>query len=237
VGLWLPEAGRLGPEYPYVAINMVASLDGRVASGGRANDLGGRADRRVMRNLRSNFDAVLRGANTLRAEKISAGVTPDLARARSSRGIPAHPAEILLTRSGDVPLGNLLGADPDRTFLLVPETRMPHTPRPERAAVLRAPTTPDGDVDLDVALRLLRRLGHARLLAEGGPTVNRALLSRGLVDEIFLTVAPKLIGDPHAPGVLSGPRLPKEIGATIASVHLAGQELFLRYGLRPVRTF
>ncbi len=74
-----------------------------------------------------------------------------------------------------------------------------------------------------------------RLLLEGGGAVNYAFLSGGLVDELFLTLAPKLSGDAVAPTIVSGP--PELAGeasmrtAKLLSADVAGDELFLRYSL------
>lgn len=225
---------------PYVAINMVSSLDGKVSVGGRANDIGGQADRKVMRNLRASFDAVLRGAGTLRAEKISAGVPDPLAELRVSRGLPEQPYEIILTKTGDVPvLTNLLNVIPDNTLVIVPEAMASGAISAglgSHGIVVGAETRPDGNVHLPEALRLLKsRHGIGRILVEGGPTLNHALLSDNLTEGLFLTVAPKFIGG-HSRETLSlmvGEVLPKDSShPELRSVHLANGELFLYYEIQ-----
>lgn len=227
-----------------MAINMVSSLDGKVSVEGRANVLGGPADRRAMRNLRSGFDAILRGAATLRAEKISAGVPEPLAALRVSRGLPAQPREAIITKTGEVSLKtNLLNFAPDRTMIITPEAALdnPAFARLSPLAVLfGAPENPDGDVALPETLRLLKKdCGLDRILVEGGPTLNQALISDSLVDELFLTLAPKLVGGrpPDSQTLLdSVAPLPKNLEhhAQLRSVHIAGGELFLRYALTPL---
>jgi riboflavin biosynthesis pyrimidine reductase len=86
---------------------------------------------------------------------------------------------------------------------------------------------PEGKADLPALLRQQREHGVRALLCEGGPTLHRSLQELGLVDELFLTVAPKLTGD-GSPNLLSGGL------STIANLELVwlleeDSELFARY--------
>ena len=79
----------------------------------------------------------------------------------------------------------------------------------------------------------LRRRGVRALLCEGGPTLNRALLAAGVVDELFVTLSPLLTGNSEAPRIVEGEDLPHP--ATLAlrwALHHEG-ELYLRYGIEP----
>ena len=228
---------------PYVLINMVASLDGKVGVDGKAGGIGSPIDRLLMRALRARADAVMIGAGTLRAEKLTLAVPEHLARARASRGLKPQPLAVIATGSGDVPLReNLLHSSPDDLIVLAssetPRSRL--TDLSSRASVEIVPgeTAPGPRLDLAKALETLKRQYAVDvLLAEGGPALNQALVSAGLADELFLTLAPKLLGGgrPGALTILEGPALsprrspkPEPI-----SVHLCGGELFLRYALRP----
>jgi riboflavin biosynthesis pyrimidine reductase len=89
---------------------------------------------------------------------------------------------------------------------------------------------PDGRVDLATLLRSLRNEGVRALLCEGGPTLHGALQASGLVDELFLTIAPKLAGG-EAPRILEGP-LPAVAELELAWLLEQGGELFARYRRR-----
>lgn len=227
----LPTHGN-EPDLPYVILNMVCSLDGKVAMDGRSAGIGDEADRRVMRNVRSNVDAILRGANTLRAERIAAGVPEPLSRRRASRGLEPQPAEVLLTKSGRVPLDNLLGASPDNTLVLVPDSE--NLAKTRKPGIITAPATPEGNLDMREVLKALRGRSFLRILSEGGPTLNHALLSENLAHELFLTISPKLLGGSRSstPNLLEGPPLKPPVRAALISTHLVGSQLFLRYSLR-----
>ena len=229
---------------PYVVINMVASLDGRATVSGRAGSIGSRTDRTLMRSLRACVDAVMIGAGTLRAEKLTLAVPENLARARETRGLKPQPLAVIATTTGDVPLrANLLDLSADN-LLVFASLEVPH----HRLAVLSShafveivpdeTAAPGARLDLKRALETLKeRYAVDTLLVEGGPALNHSLVSLGLADELFLTLAPKILGG-ERPGtltVLEGPSLPPQrTGPKLISVHLsAGNELFLRYALRP----
>ncbi len=228
--LELPPPERADPSRPYVIINMVSSVDGKTTIEGKSSRIGSQTDREAMRILRSKCDAVMVGAGTLRAEKLSL----DLGGMSSS---DSQPLAIIVTKTGDVPLkSNLIGYERQSVLLVTTKTGPEDLASRlcEDARLLRAPMTPSGDVDLGNALRMLQ-CEHAVdvLLVEGGPSLNHSLVSKKLVDELFLTLAPKLLGGPRSGTLtllegagLSPSQSPK---AELVSVHLSDDELYLRY--------
>ena len=225
----LPPAGYHGAARPYVALNMVSSVDGRTSIEGKAAGIGSPTDRRTMRTLRSKADAVMIGAGTLRAERLSLGL--------DASGHASQPLAIIVTDTGDVPLEeHLIVPDGQEVLILLSDA----APRGvvERfgklALVMRVPADPTGAVDLDGALRVLEaERGVESIVVEGGPGLNHALISAGLVDELFLTVAPELRGGTESLTLLRGPEIPAHDRRILelASIYLADGELFLRYSL------
>lgn len=222
--LRLPAGGD--PARPFVFVNMVSSADGRAATGGKASGIGTAADRKVMRTLRAKADAVMVGGGTLRAERLSLGLDAE------DEG--PVPLGVVLTNTGDLPLERNLVRDRRQHVLVVlaeGADRSAERRIGDVAEVRRVPTDPSGRVDLSRALRVLKtHYGVNRLLVEGGPTVNRSLVSHHLADELFLTLAPTLLGKdaPGAPAILGG-ALHEPLNLRLLSAHLAGDELFLRY--------
>ncbi len=212
-------------------INMVCSVDGRTAIGGKASSLGTTTDRRVMRTLRSKADAVMIGGGTLRAERLSLGLD-------ELGGVPP-PLAIIVTHTGNIPLEDHLVATEEQEVLILLSDRVPQgvvERLRELAQVMRAPADSTGAVDLDRALQALKaERGVDVLVVEGGPGLNHALISRNLVDELFLTVAPELLGGTAAQTLtlLRGPEIPARgrPALELVSIHLADGELFLRYSL------
>ena len=224
-----PTANREGAR-PYVIINTVSSVDGRTAVGGKAAGIGSVTDRQTMRTLRSKADAVMIGAGTLRAERLTLGL--------DETGVP-QPLAIIVTETGDVPLEEHLIVEEGQEVLILLSNEAPERVV-ERlltlAPVMRVPADSTGAVDLENALLALEaERGVESLVVEGGPGLNHALISLNLVDELFLTVAPELLGGSadQTLTLLRGPTLPARDrpNLDLVSIHLSGDELFLRYSL------
>lgn len=226
--LEVPSPGQREPTRPYVMINMVSSIDGRTAVGGTSSRLGSVTDRQTMRNLRSKADAVMIGASTLRAERLSLGLDE----------FSGHPLAVIVTKSGDVPIeSNLITGERQEVLVIAAED----APEPDvkrlgaRASVLRlSATSSGGAISLEEALKALQATrGVDLLLVEGGPSLNYSLISQGLADELFLTVAPRLLGGlrSEAPALLEGPEFSSSGSprSELVSIHLSDDELYLRY--------
>ncbi|MDP8948986.1 MAG: RibD family protein [Actinomycetota bacterium] len=226
--LELPPPERRDPSRPYVIINMVSSVDGRIAVEGKSSRIGSETDRRTMRTLRSKADAVMIGAGTLRAEKLSLGLDEPSGE---------QPLAVIATRTGDVPLESNLIVGERQEVLIVTTQDAPENLNDqlcESARVLRVPATPSGAINLPEALEVLKA-EHAVevLLVEGGPSLNHALISQNLADELFLTLAPKLLGGTSDKPltILGGPALAPIVEVKLLSAHLADSELFVRCAL------
>ncbi len=181
---------------PYVLVNMVTSADGKITIEGSERGLGSPADQRLMRALRSNVDAVLNGATTLRASGSSPTVDdPSLVAMREARGMPPAPLGVVLTSSGDLPLDDAFFTSPDFEAIVVATDQTPAANLDRlRSSGRTVEVIPSAEAAVEL-LRLLRqRYGVRSLLCEGGATTNGALFDAGLVDECFLTVAPRVVG-------------------------------------------
>jgi riboflavin-specific deaminase-like protein len=219
---------------PYVVTNMVSTVDGKSALDGTAAGIGSRTDAILMRQVRVVVDAVMHGAGTLRAEIVDPRVDAERSRQRVLRGLPPQPLAVAVSGSLDLePSSRFLVNGPAGTVILTAE----EAPRERRAQLARYATLlvdPGPEVDLAAALRrLLDEHGVRRLLSEGGPTLNQRLLDAGLIDELFLTIAPKLAGgrgrttvDGQAPTVRIRARL------DLVSLYEHDGELFARYRAR-----
>lgn len=219
-------------ERPYVLINMVSSLDGKAVVEGKAGSIGSPTDRAIMSNLRARADAVMIGAGTLRAEKLTLAVPDDLAQERAISGLKPQPLAVVVTTSGDISLKHLINAPPENLLVLA----SPVTPC-SRLTELSHWASVETSPDLKEALRILKeRYAVDVLLVEGGPSLNHALISGCLVDELFLTLSPKLLGGKGQTTltILEGLALdPQKSGRpSPISIHLSERELFLRYSLQ-----
>lgn len=216
---------RASRERPYVVANMVSSLDGRAAFDGQTRALSSGEDRKLFHLLRSAGDALLVGAGTARTERYGVAVkNDDLRAARKRHGLdPVQPTVIVSARlvlPSDLPLLQAPGAP------VIVATAADHELEGVEAAVTYERT---GD-DLPLLLARLRsEHGIRSLVCEGGPTLLSHLFAAGLVDELFLSVAPKLAGGGLEPTITSGPALAEPLGAELVWLCESGGELFTRW--------
>jgi riboflavin biosynthesis pyrimidine reductase len=185
-------------------------------------------------HLRGLADAVVVGAGTARAEGYGPVRLPEPVRAaRRAAGRPAVPPLVVVSRSLELDPAATMFEGPERT-IVVTTTDAPADRRAALAAVADVVEAGEGAVDLAAALHHLRRRGHDVVLTEGGPTLLAELVDRDLLDELCLTLAPVLGGDPLTMAI--GGVVPRPLTRwALASVAEAEGELYLRY-LRPAAT-
>lgn len=195
-----PVEGRSG-----VSLGMVSSVDGGATVHGRTADLGGPADRAAFGALRAAADAVLVGAGTVRIEDYGPAAGPGgRRRRRVAKGLAPSPRLAIVSNRLELrPEARVFG-DPDHRPLLLTSARAVSA-RPEVAACGETVVCGDEAVDLPTALRELAARGLARVLCEGGPGLNASLFAEDLVDDVFLTLTPVLVGG-DAPRIVAPTR-------------------------------
>jgi riboflavin biosynthesis pyrimidine reductase len=205
-----PRAGPGGR--PGVRLNMVASVDGATTVGGVSGGLGGPADQRLFGLLRRLADVVLVAAGTVRAEGYR----------------PARVPVAVVTRSLRLDWDGPFFAAPIARPLVITVTAAPPAALARAAELAEVVVAGERDVDLAAALRALGERGHRAVLAEGGPTLSAELAAAGLLDELCLTLSPRLVGG-GAKRILDGPPLPGAPAVELCSVCEDDGFLFLRY--------
>ncbi len=233
-GLGLHERPPPGsPVRPYVALNMASTLDGRASLAGRSAPISGVADRELFHGLRSLVDAVMVGAGTVRAERYGP-IVPDSDRRRERlrRDLSEQPLACIVSGRLELPPDLPLLGDPASRVAIVTASAGALPPVAAHLDYVRAGL--HGRLDLPGALAELQdRLQIRTLLCEGGPHLNAQLLSAGLVDELFLSLSPKLAGDPAsgepALRILAGAAWEPPLQLRMISVLESESQLFLRY--------
>ncbi|HEY2572205.1 MAG TPA: dihydrofolate reductase family protein [Solirubrobacteraceae bacterium] len=235
-GLDLQARARAGDERPYTILNMASTVDGRASIGGRSGPIGDPADRQLFHALRASVDAVMAGAGTVRVERYGRIVRDaSTRRRRVQRGLGEEPLACIVSgRLSLAPDTPLLNEPEARVVMITPsESSLPQTP----AHVDYVRERRDGLLDLPAAMAQLRRRFAVRtLLCEGGPHLNGQLLLAGLVDELFLSLSPKLAGGEDATGealrIVAGAQFLEPLQLELLGVLESGSSLFLRYGVR-----
>ncbi|MEA2298713.1 MAG: hypothetical protein QOF77_1649 [Solirubrobacteraceae bacterium] len=184
---------------PHLTLNMIASVDGRGAVDGRTRALGSAGDRELFHRLRAQADAVMAGASTIRTEGYGPIIRdPGLRALRAGRGEPAQPLAVTASRSLAFDPALPLLADPDSHLVVLTPSAGELAPCAARVSYLRGPSL----AEQMGALRT--EMGVRSVVCEGGPSLNGELLAAGLVDELFLSVSPLLVGGPEPLTIVEG---------------------------------
>jgi riboflavin-specific deaminase-like protein len=210
---------------PLVAMNFASTADGRATIEGVSGPIGSSTDTELLSRLRTRFDAVMIGAGTMRAERYGRLVNdPETREWRERLGLPHDPLMVIVSGRLDLPWDAPLFTEAGASVLVFTASE---ADPPETAASLLV-VRHEGAVDVAAALRHLHEdRGVRALLSEGGPRLHGQMQAAGLVDELFLTIAPKLAGG-EAPRVLEG-ELPGVIDLELAWLLEEDGELFARY--------
>jgi riboflavin-specific deaminase-like protein len=216
---------RAPAERPYLALNMVSTLDGKATIDWRTKGLSTELDRQLFHHLRTQADAVMIGAGTARVERYGRMTkTEELREKRVREGLAADPLAVVVSGRLHLPADLPLLQEPDQRVVIATGSD----------ATLEGTTAPIeylrvGD-DLPLLMARLREdHGVRSILCEGGPTLNSFLLAAGLVDELFLTLHPKLSGGAAALTIVAGRDLvePAELG--LVSLAEGEGDLFTRW--------
>ena len=218
---------------PSVRLNMIASIDGATAIEGVSGGLGGPADREAYLAMRSLADIVLVAAGTARAEGYGPPEVSEAVRAaRWERGQAPLPRIAVVSRSCDLDWSAPLFGSAESRPIVVTVAAAPPERRARAAEVADVVIAGIDSVDLADAVAALGGLGARSVLAEGGPTLNAQLAVGGLIDELCLTLSPRLVGG-DARRILAGDPVP---GAPLMRLHAVHeQDGYLLLRLRPDR--
>lgn len=213
---------------PYVALNMVSTADGKATVMGRTRAISSETDRAIFHNLRTQADAVMAGAGTVRTEGYGPIVKNDELRAKREReGLDPNPLAVIVSGRLTVPTDVPLLQDPESRVLIMTQAQGELEGVGARVEYMRSQ---GGPFDLrPLFARLRTEYGVRSVMCEGGPTLNESLLLYGLVDELFLTVKPAIAGGADALTIVAGMPLPELVQLELGWVLEEEGELYLRY--------
>jgi riboflavin-specific deaminase-like protein len=222
-GLRLGE--RAPPDRPYLVLNMVSTLDGRATIDWRTKGLSTELDRQLFHHLRTQSDAVLVGAGTARTERYGRmAKTDELRDKREREALARDPLAVVVSGRLDLPADLPLLNDPEQRVVIATASDSVLPGPGEQVEYARV-----GD-DLPLLMaRLREQYGVRSVVCEGGPTLNSFLLAAGLVDELFLTLHPKLAGGAAALTIVAGRELVEPAELSLISVAEGGGDLFTRW--------
>ena len=223
---------------PYVLLNVAATADGKIDTFERRGAaISSARDKQRVDELRASADAVMVGGRTLHEEDPRLTVKSDaLRREREQRGLPPNPMKVgVASRLYLQRDCRFLNEGPSRMILFTtPQTAQDQLDMLE-ALGAEVHVMQGERVDVVRALEILKEHGIDNLMVEGGATLNFALLEAGLVDEVYVYVAPLIFGGESAPTLAGGMGLPRERAISLELVSSEAWEdggVLLHYNIK-----
>jgi len=221
---------------PFVLINMAITADGKIATANRAiSSFGSKRDHDNLLELRATADAVMNGAGTVNAAPINMGPGgAKYRRKRLARGLAENNLRIIASGSGDVnPNAEVFKQKFSPIIILTTRRASEEKLKALRAVAAEVKILGAHEINFHKALRWLREKWKVkRLLCEGGGELDNALFRARLVNELHLTITPKIFGGRTAPTIAEGNGVSKLAHAAqlkLKSMKRIGDELFVVY--------
>lgn len=194
-------------------------------------------DQKMLLELRAQADAVMAGARTV--DSVPVTLNPGGKKYRTMRennGLTEYNLRIVVSGSGSLsPRAEIFQHAFSPLIILVSRraTRASTARLQKLGAIVYV--CGENEVNFTEALKWLRKEWNVkRLLCEGGGEINAALFREDLVDELYLTLSPKIFGGRNAPTIADGLGVASLEGATqlkLKSKRRVGDEMFLCYSV------
>ncbi len=214
---------------PRIILSAAASIDGKIATRTGDSGLSSAGDLERLHRLRSKVDGIMVGGRTIRRDDPSLTV-------RYVRG--KNPTRIILSRSGDIPvLCTAVRTARETPTILACTEHVPERVRLDMEGRSVAVVVAGRDeIDLEGLLHMLYKRGMGSILLEGGGATNWEFVRRGLVDEIFITIVPRIIGGSGSASPADGPGFDSVAGSArfrLEGADVLGDEVVLHYTRNP----
>src|SRR5213082_3982352 len=224
---------------PFVAATFAMTVDGKVTTRNLAPvDFTSREDKLHLFRQRALADAVLLGHTSLKRDNVRLGLPVDLQQARTKRKQTPAPLRVIVSNKGRIDSRLKIFQSTISPILIFSTTRMPKKTQAALKGKATLHLTKSDEIDLATMLETLRTKYNVRRLAcEGGPTLFRALLERGLIDQLNLTIAPYIFVVAKAPTLtgLSKEFFPPSVHCSLTDMRTVGDECFLTYRIKHQR--
>jgi riboflavin-specific deaminase-like protein len=225
------------PSLPFVLVNMAMTADGKIATANRAlSSFGSTHDHKHLLELRATADVVMAGARTVDSAAINLGPGPaKFRRLRLKNGLMEYNLRVIVSGNGSInPGAEVFKHRFSPIIILTTGRASPAKLRQLRALADEVKVCGRQEINFREAFCWLRgKWGVQRLLCEGGGGLNDALFRADLVDELHLTICPKIFGGRDAPAIADGKgfrRLVEALPLQIKSFKRIGNEAFAVFG-------
>jgi 2,5-diamino-6-(ribosylamino)-4(3H)-pyrimidinone 5'-phosphate reductase len=182
---------------PHVTLSAAVSLDGKIATKTGDSEISSRQDKVRVHRLRARSDAILVGKNTVQKDD-------PLLTVRYAKG--KNPTRIILDSRAEISTSSRIV----KTSQLIPTiiAVSKKAPKKNLSNLAKYPvkiiTTGKDKVEIKKLLGILYKEGIKTILLEGGGTTNWDFVNKGLVDEVIVTVSPRLVGGKDATTLVEG---------------------------------
>lgn len=220
-------------DLPFVFANFAMTADGKIAFANRHFvPFAGKHDQEHMMELRATADAVMSGARTVDLSPATLGTGgAKYRRRRLKRGLNEYNLRIIVSGSGSIDPNAEIFKHKFSTIIILTTQRAGERHLKRLREVAEVKICGKHEINFRAAFRWLRKVwGVKHLLCEGGGELNDALIRAGLLDELHLTISPKIFGGRTAPTIADGLGFSKLADAAqfqLKSSRRIGDEMFL----------
>jgi 2,5-diamino-6-(ribosylamino)-4(3H)-pyrimidinone 5'-phosphate reductase len=213
---------------PYVIINCAMSADGKISNPNKkqiriSND----EDIKRMYKLRNSCDAILVGIGAVLSDN------PKLTVKEKYVSNPKNPIRIILDSQCRTPVDYFAVDNKSRSIIVT--TKKCSKTFGYNVEIIQCKKDINKMVNLIDLLDLLYKRGIKKLMVEGGGTVIWSFIKKSLVDDIFIYMAPIVIGGKSSPTIVNGSGFQKEkdmVLLELVNLNKLGDGILLHYKLK-----
>lgn len=182
---------------PYVIMNAAMTLDGKIATAAGDSGISSETDLIRVHRLRSKVDAIMVGINTVLIDDPMLTATHVKGR---------NPTRVIVDGRARISLDSRIMRSCGNIKTIIATSERASKAKLDRIKARRAATMIVGRSKVDLArlLAALKDSGIRKLLVEGGGEINWSMFSKGLVDEVIVTIAPRIVGGSNAVTLVEG---------------------------------
>jgi 2,5-diamino-6-(ribosylamino)-4(3H)-pyrimidinone 5'-phosphate reductase len=216
-----------------ITVNAAMTVDGKIASILGNSEISSEEDLSRVHELRASVDGIVVGISTVLVD--DPRLTVRLATKQVRR---KHPARIIIDSTGKIPLDSRVLRTASKVKTIVAVTELARTDTISKIEKMGAVVIVSGKkiVNLKKVLSTVKKMGIKKILVEGGGEINWSFFSQGLVNELIVTIAPRIVGGRQATTLVEGegyPSISSGVKLQLQKVQMqTNGELVLYYKLR-----
>ena len=175
------------------------TIDGKIATNRGDSTISSKQDLRRLHRLRSSVDAIVIGISTVIVDNPRLTV-------RLVKRCGTTPVRIIVDSTGRIPLDSKILKSASKINTIVAVTSKASDKRIDKIKSAGAMVIVAGTrtVDLKELFYILKKMGFNKILVEGGGELNWSVLQLGIVNELMVTVAPRIVGGRTATTLVEG---------------------------------